>query len=116
MLAMKKILSLLLLIYLTNVLFGEEKPQKYVYCEIQKGGPSFSSKIKILVDSGQYTKKPSKDNILKDKNGIVIEFNSMMDALNYMSDLGWEFVDTYFQTGNEGETCRWILRRKMETK
>lgn len=50
-----------------------------------------------------------------DENGNVIVFNSMIDAMNYMGNLGWEFEQAYVVTVGSGSTSslvyHWLLSR-----
>ena len=39
---------------------------------------------------------------LVDKDGKELKFNSMVDALNYMAQLGWRFEQAYVLTENTG--------------
>ncbi len=55
------------------------------------------------------------DNNLRDENGKKIEFTTMMDALNYFSKRGWEYVDCSF-FGEGGKFTIHYLLRKMVTK
>lgn len=64
------------------------------HCLLMATGKMFSKKVDITIDYGQDTSF-FEDSKIRDKNGKVIEFNSVMDALNYMSSIGWEFVDAY---------------------
>jgi len=72
--------------------------KKYVYCEILGTGSLFSTKVKIDIDYGQEVGFWNQDRRLKDENGKSVKFNSMVDALNYMGTLGWEFVQAYVVT------------------
>ena len=73
-----------------------------VYCDVVSRHVllSFSGKVKIDVDFGQSQKFISgiNYNALKDEDGKAIVFNSIVDALNYMSNEGWSLVNTYTVT------------------
>ena len=77
--------------------------QHRVYCEIV-GTRKLNTKIKIEVDFGQNvsTKGWKSNKLLVDDNGKEIEFNSMVDAMNYMGELGWKFVQAYAITHTSG--------------
>jgi len=50
-----------------------------------------------------------------DENGNEIEFKSMVDAMNYMSDRNWTFLQA-FATYSEGmEIQHWILYKDADT-
>ena len=118
---MKKVLLLLLLVM--SVSFSsvaqDKKTSNYAYCEIV-GTSNFSgSKIKVEVDFGQ-DKKLWGQNItgkLLDEKGEEVKFNSMVDAMNYMSNLGWEFVQAYVMpiAGMSKENYyHFLLKKKLE--
>jgi hypothetical protein len=90
--------------------------KKYVYCEILGTGSLFSTKVKIDIDYGQEVGFWNQDRRLKDENGKSVKFNSMVDALNYMGTLGWEFVQAYVVTmpsmGGQQNVYHWILKRQ----
>ena len=49
-----------------------------------------------------------------DENGKVKTFNSMVDALNFMSEKGWEFVQAYVTVEEKDSTTHWLLKKKAE--
>lgn len=73
-----------------------QQPRK-VYCEIVGIGNTSGTKVsKIEVDMGQNSKAwSSKSRVLVDEQNKKIEFNSMMDAVNYFSNIGWSFIQAY---------------------
>ena len=94
---------------------------KYVYCELI--GVSVLGNLTKTVVSVDYgndpTFNPFRDKTIKDENGKIKGFNSMVDALNYMGDGGWEFVQAYVVTTQGGmlgpqNTYHWLLKRKMQ--
>jgi len=93
--------------------------KKYVYCEIVGNESLLSSKLKIDIDYGQDVSFWYQDRRLKDENGKSIKFNSMVDALNYMGALGWEFVQAYVVTttysgGQYNNVLHWLLKRELQ--
>ena len=52
----------------------------------------FGVKIKVYVDYGQEVKFLKADKI-KDNNGKIMKFNTMIHALNFMKENGWEYVN-----------------------
>lgn len=94
--------------------------RKY-YCEIKGIQKELSSGLKIVFDFGEsqvYSIWGGLKNKQKlvDENGKDIEFNSMVDAANYMSEKGWNFQHAYtsFYSGNA--IHHWILYKESETK
>jgi hypothetical protein len=75
-----------------------------------------SSKWRIKFDFGQETKLFSvKEAVLTDENNRVIYFNSMIDALNFMSKNGYEYLDSCVFFGSEQQnTIYYILKKKKK--
>lgn len=96
--------------------FGAAEAQEYkVYCQIVGVSKFMSKKVSVRVDFGQ---TPSAHNALVDENGKKIIFNSMIDAMNYMSRLGWEFECVYVTTlGTDPNSKQlvhhWLLSKRL---
>ena len=90
-----------------------------VYCEIVSYSRGlFSNKTTIELDFGQYTSFWSLDRRIVDENGRSIEFNSMLDAANYMAERGWVFKQAYvvqnFTNGDSGTPAyHWIMGKMI---
>lgn len=86
-------------IILSFVLAVPTVAQNKVFCEIvgvSKSLFGLRSDVTISVDFGQLsTWRDANKQFLVDENGEVIVFNSMVDALNYLGSLGWEFEQAY---------------------
>ena len=110
---MKKILFSLLLCILSTFSL-DSFAQSRVYCELVGQQKFLSSKVTVQVDFGQQTTLFS-DNRLVDENGDVVVFNSMVDAMNYMGGLGWEFEQAYVVTMGSGASSsnvyHWLLSK-----
>jgi len=86
-------------------------PAKYV--QIVGQGKMFSNKLTIQLDFGQKDNMwSSKEHNLKDKDGNMLEFNSMIDALNFMNANGYEFETAYTLTDNNGKSIYHFLMKK----
>lgn len=109
---MKKCLFLLLMLISMNVM-GQDTHR--VYCELLGTGRIFSNKVTVSVDFGQYTSfwKSYSNQFLVDENGKKIKFNSMVDAMNYMGRLGWEFEQAYVITHGNQNVYHWLLSKKI---
>lgn len=84
----------------------------YVYCEILGIGKFLSKKVTISIDYGQEQSFFS-DNRIKDETGKAQSFNSMIDALNYMGQQGWEFVQAFIVTeGANQNVYHYLLKRR----
>ena len=94
--------------------------QNKVFCEIVESNPN-SKKVKVVVDFGQKREKSKAQQKLVNEDGELRIFNSEIDALNYMSELGWEFVQAYVFTsiGSDRLTStdneiHWLLCKTVE--
>ena len=88
--------------------------QSKVYCELLGIQKFLSTKVTVSVDFGQ-ERKFFGDNCMVDADGKVQEFNSMVDAMNYMGTLGWEFEQAYVVTMGSGagasNVYHWLLSK-----
>lgn len=86
--------------------------QGRTYCELV-GTLNLLGKTIVTVDFGQVSL--FRDNRLVDENGDVLKFNSMVDAMNYMGALGWEFEQAYVVTYSYGKNAsnvyHWLLSK-----
>lgn len=70
--------------------------QREVYAQVRVRPRFLSNKVSIRLDYGQERNFWGGDTRIRDENtGKVKKFNSAVDALNYMSLQGWEFVFAY---------------------
>lgn len=121
---MKKVLTITLFIItlgLSNVYSQtvNDIPLKDIdveYVQIVGTSKLMSTKLTIQIDFGQRTKffSAGKETILKDEQGKALDFNSMIDALNFMAQNGFEFVNAYTITVSNQNVYHYILKRKNE--
>lgn len=84
------------------------------YIQIVGTSKLLSSKLTIEIDFGQENKLFSSDNDtrIKDTNGKRMVFNSMIDALNFMSSNGYAFVQAYaFAVGSQN-VYHYLMKKK----
>lgn len=103
---------------------GFNPAAKRVYAELSCEGQLFSTKVKVSIDFGQSTSWLSSmsESRLVDRNGKDIKFNSMIDALNYLTQFGWRFAQAYVvPKGSGGKdsmsvsgTTYWILYKDVD--
>lgn len=117
---MKNLIFLAIFIFTVNLTFSQtvndvplsEIPGKYV--QILGTGKMFSTKLNIQLDFGQKDNMwSSKEHILKDKDGNKLEFNSMVDALNFMHENGFQFETAYTLTDNNGKSIYHFLLKRV---
>lgn len=114
---MKKTILLIIACFVTFNLFAQNK----VYCEIVEKNPN-NKKVKITIDFGQERKKSKGQQTLVNEDGDLIIFNSKIDALNYMSELGWDFIQAYTITrgsavggiGSTDSEIHWLLCKVLK--
>ena len=68
-----------------------------------------SRKIQVEIDFGQGLYRDQR--IRDEETGKVKKFMSMIDAMNYMGDRGWEFIQAYAITYNNQNVYHYILKR-----
>ena len=50
---------------------------------------------------------------MKNSDGSNKDFNSMVDAMNYMGALGWNFEQAYAVTIGQQNVYHWLLRKEF---
>jgi len=93
------------------------KPYK-VYCEIVSVPKLFSNKSTVELDFGQFASFWSTDRQLVDEDGNTINFNSALDAANYMARRGWDLEEVFIvqsmSKGDSGTTYyHWVLSKMV---
>lgn len=90
--------------------------KQYVYCELLGRAKLLSSKVTVDIDFGQPVSFWAPDRRYKDENGKAVAFNSMVDAMNFMGTLGWEFVQAYVVTESNQNVYHWLLKMEIKGK
>lgn len=82
------------------------------YIQIVGTTQLLSNKVTIELDFGQENKFFStKSHQIKDEFGKSVKFNSMIDALNFLSKNGYDFIQAYaFAVGNQN-VYHYLLRK-----
>lgn len=86
---------------------------KYVYAEIVGTSNFTNTKVTIVIDFGQETKF-MEDKRLRDEDGKIKKFNSMVDAMNWMGAMGWEFQQAYAITMGSTNVYHWLLKKNIK--
>lgn len=89
-----------------------QQNEKYTYCEIVGTSNFTHTKVTVDIDFGQEINfwTQHEQRALKDENGNQIKFNSMIDALNYLGDKGWIFVQAYAITVGNTDVYHYLLK------
>tara|TARA_B110000285_G_C14678974_1_gene403769 strand:+ start:113 stop:508 length:396 start_codon:yes stop_codon:yes gene_type:complete len=83
------------------------------YIQIVGTAKLLSNKVKIKIDFGQLNKVFSaKDTQVKDKDGKLMVFNSMIDALNFFSANGYDFQQAYTITIGNQNVYHYLMKKK----
>ncbi len=84
------------------------------YVQIVGTSKMFTKKVTVELDFGQETKffSSAKAMRINDENGKQMEFNSMIDALNFMSKNGFEFVSAYTISVQNQNVYHYLLKKK----
>jgi hypothetical protein len=64
------------------------------YCQVIATPRLLSNRVTIDLDFGE-VKSIWRDNRLKNEEGKITKFNTVIDALNYMGRQGWIFINAY---------------------
>ncbi|PSR54327.1 hypothetical protein AHMF7605_12775 [Adhaeribacter arboris] len=87
------------------------------YLEIVGKAKSLSPKQFIGIEYGQEKTSllyPYKNTKIKDAEGNVLEFNYMIEALNFMVRNGFEFVQAYTSIEDEQSVYHYLLKKKKQ--
>ena len=84
------------------------------YVQIIGSTQRVRSQMSIQIDFGQENKLfDLKDTRIKDINGKPMVFNSMMDALNFMSKNGYDFINAHTVTaGKHHVVYHYVLKKR----
>ena len=115
---MKKLIIILLFIpaitysqSINGVPFSEIDSE---YIEIVGTAKALSNKVTINIDFGQSTKllgSSKKQFSILDEDNKKVEFNSMIDALNFMTKNGYKFEQAYVVTTGGSNVYRYVLSK-----
>jgi len=88
----------------------------YQYCILKINNKIFSSKVEFTIDLGNETFTAGLySEALMQKTEAVTKFTSLIDALNYLSTLGWEIVHVHYQelSGTTYNNPHYLMKRKV---
>jgi len=112
---MKKVLIIVAIVFAALTASAQQKPQK-VYAELVGQVNLLQTKVTIQIDFGQQRTfwKQHDQKKLVDANGKEIQFNSMVDAMNYMASIGWEFEQAYVVTSGNQNVYHWLMSKLVD--
>lgn len=91
----KSFLLIIMLVVSTSIFAQQSRP---VYCDVMAFNFWGFGKVNITIDLGE-----NRYGTICDDKGKATKFNTTIDALNYMSKLGWSVKDTYFLSSDIGK-------------
>ncbi|NJO92534.1 MAG: hypothetical protein HC831_28885 [Chloroflexia bacterium] len=83
------------------------------YCLVVGTAKFMSTKLSISVDYGESAGAFADRRVRDEESGKVVSFNSMVDALNYMNENGWEFINAYTITAANQNVYHYLMRRRL---
>lgn len=109
------VVCLMTMVVSVNAQSGEAQE---TYCMIVGTQNPFSSKYTFTIDYGQATRFMDGASKMKmvDENGETINFNSLMDACNYLASLGWTLVNAYAMNDSKQGSCYHYVFKKTINK
>lgn len=113
---MKKLLLFALLIALSLPSFAQDSPgesSRYAYCQVVGTAKFLSTKVRIDLDFGEERKHYGDQRVRDPETGKQKDFNSMIDALNYMGKQGWEFEQAYVITVGNQNIYHYIMKKSF---
>lgn len=124
---MKTLFTLLLTTYSFFTSFGQVTTTYYIngfpldsiqteYIQAETCRVVFTTRVFLEIDYGQESKIIyNKYNRVADAKGDYIEFKSNMDALNHLTGIGYELIDTDYLRMNDDEIrVKYMLRKKVK--
>ena len=108
-----KPLFILLLCLVSAAAVKAQKTEQY--CEMTAQAKLFSRKVTVDIDYGEARKWISfKETRMKDEEGKVKSFNSVIDAMNFMGRNGWKLVNAFLVTESGTNVYHYVLKREFD--
>lgn len=109
---MKKLIILSIILFICIKSFSQADTEKIEqYCDVVATPRLLSSKVTIDIDFGE-SRSVWKDNRLKTEEGKLKKFNTVIDALNYMGNNGWQLVNAFpVSTGATAYVYHYVFRK-----
>ena len=109
---MKNIITIILILFSSYQSFSQTDADKVEqYAEVVATPRLLSSKVTIDIDYGE-ERSIWKDNRLKNGEGKLKKFNTVIDALNYMGKEGWKLVNAFPITiGTNSQVYHYVFKK-----
>ena len=110
---MKKIIVFVSLFIAFKVNAQQDTTRVEQYCEVVATARILSSKVTIDIDFGE-ERSIWKDNRLREDNGKLKKFNTVIDAINYLGKSGWRLVNAFpVSTGNGPMVYHYVFKKEF---
>ena len=84
------------------------------YCEVVATARLLSNKVTVDIDYGEQ-KSIWKDNRLREENGKLKKFNTIVDAINYLGKDGWKLVNAFpVSTVNGPMVYHYVFKKNFQ--
>ncbi|MBK6990408.1 MAG: hypothetical protein IPH34_00660 [Chitinophagaceae bacterium] len=109
---MNKVLTICIALFFSLQSFSQQDSTTIEqYCAVVATPRLLSTKVTINIDYGE-SRSVWKDNRLKTEEGKVKKFNTVIDALNYMGNNGWQLVNAFpVSTGTNSFVYNYVFRK-----
>lgn len=85
------------------------------YIELSCVPVGFTNRVSITVDFGQRTSGIGiRNQVIKNGRGEKVEFNSIIEALNFFDKLGYEFLQAYTVSSGSTDTVYYLMRKRSD--
>ena len=110
---MKKVV-IISIVLLTSVVLNAQTDTSKVdqFCQVIATPRLLSNKVTIDIDFGD-EKSVWRDTRLKTEGGKIKEFNTVIDALNYMGMEGWTFINAFPVRMGETEIYHFAFKKQF---
>ena len=107
--------AIIIFLLLTGSLsaFSQDTTKVEQYCEVIATGRLLSNKVTIDIDYGE-ERSIWKDHRLKEEDGKLKKFNSVIDAVNYLGKNGWKLVNAFpISDGNSPKIYHYVFKKEF---
>jgi hypothetical protein len=106
-------LLLLLSFFFFNSYSQQDSAKVEQYCEVVATGRILSNKVTIDIDYGE-ERSIWKDHRLRNDEGNLKKFNSVIDAINYLGKDGWKLVNAFpINSGSGPAVYHYVFKKEF---
>ena len=110
---MKKVIIFSIILLATYTTFAQTDTSKIEqYCQVIATPRLLSNKVTISIDFGE-EKSIWSDNRIKNIDGKLKKFNTVIDALNFMGREGWFFINAYPVRNGDSDVYHFAFKKQF---